>query len=81
MKRPPFSKILAHLLVSGLLLPAAAMFAVLELGSVDRSQCDWDTFEKLCSDYKGTYGVVCGVLFVVWAALSFAINRPRTELR
>ena len=74
-------KILANLLVSGLMLPAAAMFAVLELGSVDRSDCDWETFETLCSDYKGIYGVACGVLIVLWAALNFAINRPRPEVR
>ena len=74
-------RILTNLLVSGLLLPAAAMFALLELGSVDRAECNWETFEKLCSDYKGTYGVACGLLFVLWAALTFAINRRRTEVR
>jgi hypothetical protein len=74
-------KILPNLLVSGLLLPAAAMFAVLELGSVDRTQCNWETFEKLCSDYKGMYGLACALLFMLWAALTYAINRPGTKVR
>ena len=74
-------RIRANALVSVPLLAAAAFFAVMELGTVDRSQCNWETFENLCSDYKGAYGVVCGLLLALWAALTFAVNRPRTKVR
>ena len=74
-------RILANIVISGLLLPAAAIFALLELATVDRSECNWETFENICSDYEGVYGIVCAVLLLLWAALTYATNRSRAEGR
>ena len=74
-------RILANALVSVPLLSAAVFFVLMEIGTVDRSRCNWDTFENLCSDYDGTYGLAAGLLFLLWAALTFAINRLRTKAR
>jgi fumarate reductase subunit D len=64
---------------SALLLPVAVFFGMMELGTVDRSECNWETFEYICSDYEGTYGIVCGVALVLWLVAIWAINRrPKT---
>ena len=76
-----WSRILANTVVSGLLLPTAAMFALLEWSTVDRAQCNWETFENICSDYEGMYGIACAVVLLIWAPLTWAINRKREEAR
>ena len=76
-----WSRIFANIVISGLLLPAVAILALLELSTVDRSECNWETFESICSDYEGMYGIVCAVLLILWAGLTYAANRSRTEGR
>jgi hypothetical protein len=72
-------RVIANFVVSGLLLPTASLFALLEWSTVDRSQCNWETFENICSDYEGMYGMACGVVLLIWATLTWAINRKRKE--
>ena len=61
--------------ISVFFLPIAGFFALLELSTVDRAECDWENFDRICSDYEGTYGIVCGLLLIVWALSLWALIR------
>ncbi len=70
-------RIIAIVAVSVLLIPVAVGLAVMELGTVDRSQCDWETFEYICSEHEGSYGVACAIVLLVWAGFTWLLSRRR----
>ena len=72
-------RVIANTALGGLLLPMAAMFALLEWSTVDQSECNRETFENICSDYEGTYGIVCVIVLLIWAVLTWAVNRKRRD--
>ena len=72
MSRP---RILVNAVTCLLLLPLAAVLGLLELGTVARSECDYQSFEYICSDYEGAYGLASATVLLLWAGLMWVVNR------